>query len=280
MHTSRLTDRLKWSLDAAAVPFYRMLKRPFMPGYHTAKQRTIKSAIDAGGFQEGKDLPDGYGIAMDERVVEYPWLFAHLKPDIGRMLDAGSTLNYEYLLDRSPLKGADLTIMTLAPEKRCYWYRGISYVFGDLRNTMFSDQTFNTIACISTIEHVGLDNTMLYTGNPADAEDDQGGFVAAVGEFRRILKPGGSCLISVPFGKRANLGWYQVFDRDMVEKMIEVFSPSSHAVSYFGYTRDGWQRAKPETLKNSTVYDVHTGQGWGADRAASSRAIACLQLTT
>jgi hypothetical protein len=100
-----------------------------------------------------------------------------------------------------------------------------------------------------------------------------------VKEFKRILKPGGSCFISFPFGKRANLGWYQVFDRAMVDRVVEIFSPRSHQVDYFGYSSDGWQRSAPEALKDATVYDVHTGQGWGKDRAASSRAIACLQLT-
>jgi SAM-dependent methyltransferase len=278
MHTNGLTHRLKWALDAAAVPVYRATGRPFSPGYETSKLRTIQSAIDNGVARGEENLPAGYGIAMDERVVEYPWLFARLRPTVGKMLDAGSTFNHDYLLRRPPLKGADLTIMTLAPEKRCYWYQGFSYVFGDLRQTMFADRTFDTIASISTIEHIGLDNTMLYTGNPADAEKDEGGFAPAVKEFKRVLKPGGSCFISFPFGKRANLGWYQVFDHAMVDKVVEIFSPQSHRIDYFGYYSDGWQRAAPEALKDATVYDVHTGGGWGKDRAASSRAIACLEL--
>jgi hypothetical protein len=196
MHTNGIIHRLKWALDAVAVPAYHVIGRPFGPGYQTTKRRTIKSAIDLGVARGGEDLPAGYGIAMDERVVEYPWLFARLKPDVGKMLDAGSALNHDYLLERSPLKGADLTIMTLAPEKSCYWYQGFSYMFGDLRQTIFADQTFDTIASISTIEHIGLDNTMLYTGNPADAEKDEGGFAPAVKEFKRILKPGQSWLVS------------------------------------------------------------------------------------
>ena len=215
---------------------------------------------------------------MDERVVEYPWFFSRLA-DVGKMLDAGSSFNHDFLLERPPLRGADLTIMTLAPEKRCYWHSGYSYVFGDLRNTMFADQTFNTIASISTIEHIGLDNTLLYTGNPRDAEADESGFVPAVQEFRRVIKPGGACFISVPFGKRQNLGWYQVFDLAMVEEIVETFKPSSHQIEYFGYSRDGWSRGSAETLANATVFDIHSGKGWSDDRAASSRAIACLQLT-
>ncbi|WP_212501089.1 methyltransferase domain-containing protein [Bradyrhizobium lablabi] len=215
---------------------------------------------------------------MDERVVEYPWAYARMK-NVGKMLDAGSTFNHDFLLQREPLHGADLTIMTLAPEKRCYWRDGYSYVFGDLRRTMFGDRVFDTIASISTIEHVGLDNQMLYTGDARDAESDRDGFVPAVKEFKRILKPGGVCLISVPFGKRDNLGWYQVFDLAMIDRIIESFAPTSCHIDYFGYSRKGWSRQSAEALANATIYDVHTGKGWDDDLAASSRAVACLQLT-
>ena len=157
--------------------------------------------------------------------------------------------------------------------------RGISYVFDDLRASRFGAGAFNMVLSVSTIEHIGLDNTILYTGNPADAENDQSGFGLAVKEFKRILKPGGRCYISFPFGARANLGWYQVFDQPLVDRVVELFAPRSHQIDYFGYSKDGWQRSSPELLKDSTVYDVHTKQGWGEDRAASSRAVACLQLT-
>jgi SAM-dependent methyltransferase len=277
MRTDSFIDSAKWLLDGAAVPLFRVRRRPFGPGYQTVRRRTVEAAIEGGILRGGSDLPPGYGVAMDERVVEYPWAFGRLK-NVGKMLDAGSTFNHAFLLERPPLKGADLTIMTLAPERRCYWHQGYSYVFGDLRKTYFADRAFDTVASISTIEHIGLDNNMLYSENPADAESDENGYIPAVQEFKRILRPGGTCLISVPFGKRANLGWYQVFDAAMVQMIVTAFSPASHKIDYFGYSRAGWRRATAASLTDATVHDVHSGRGREADLAASSRAVACLQL--
>lgn len=281
MNVNELTFELKSAVDAAAVPFYKLTgRRPWSPGYYTAKKQTIEKAIDANAVRQGVDLPDSFGIAIDERVVEYPWLFGYLRRDNlkGRLLDAGSALNHDFLLRRAPLRGSDLTIMTLAPEKRCQWYDGYSYVFGDFRQTFFQDAVFDAVFCISTIEHVGLDNTLLYTNDMTRAESDERAFLPAIREFRRILKPGGSCFLTFPFGKHANMGWYQVFDAEMVQSIIKTFGPSTYEVEYFGYSERGWQRTAVENVENADTFDVHSGRGKGRDRAASARAIACLRL--
>jgi SAM-dependent methyltransferase len=282
MHTSAIAFKIKSTIDAAAVPLYWLRGRPpWSAGYHTSKRRAIEAAIDRRAVTPEKDLPAGFGVAIDERVVEYPWLFGRL-PKTGkvrpRVLDAGAILNHDFILNRAPLKGGDLTIMTLAPEKYCQWYDGISYVYGDLRETFFNDQTFDIVICISTIEHIGLDNTLLYTSDRRRAEHDETGFVDAAREFRRILKPGGTCYVSFPFGSRRNLGWYQVFDDAMVKQLVDAFEPTSFEIEYFRYSQDGWQRSDAEGVKGAVVFDVHSGQGKGDDRAASSRAIACLRL--
>ena len=168
--------------------------------------------------------------------------------------------------------------MTLAPEKRCYWYKGYSYVFGDFRQTKFKDGAFDTIVSISTLEHVGLDNTLLYTNDPEKAETNKHGFVDAIREFRRILAPGGRCLITVPYGKYENFEWFQVFDKEMIQLLIETFSPSSFDLEFFQYNKAGWQRASEMQVVNATAFDPHSGRGRLDDKAGCARAIACIQL--
>jgi SAM-dependent methyltransferase len=168
--------------------------------------------------------------------------------------------------------------MTLSPEKRCFWQRSISYAFGDLRRTDFADHVFDVVVSVSTIEHIGLDNTQFYSDDPSKNENDATGFVPAVEEFRRILKPGGLCLITVPFGRSGVHGWYQVFDETMVQRIVEAFRPIEQSIEYFGYSAGGWHRANPGEIADAEFYDVHEGKPTGADGAAGARGLACLRL--
>lgn len=271
--------KIKEALDMLATPLYVVrAHRPWGPGYYTAKKKAICFAIDNGFLQGGAELPAKYGHRIDERAVEYPWLFAQMPESPGKTLDAGSALNHRFLVERTPLKDAQLTIMTLAPEKRCFWDQSISYVFGDLRETIFADAVFDVVISVSTIEHIGLDNTMLYTGELSKKETDALGFLPAIMEFKRVLKPGGLCLITVPFGRRGVHGWYQVFDKDLIMKIIEVFQPSDYIIDYFGYFADGWRRAKAEEIADAEFFDVHSGKPFASDFAAGARGVACLKL--
>jgi SAM-dependent methyltransferase len=270
---------IKESIDAMCYPFYLARgRRPWSPGYYTAKRWGIENAIDSGSLKPGTVLPEGYGFRLDERVIEYPWVLARLPQDPGAMLDAGSALNYKFLIRKAPVRDAKLSICTLAPEKRCYWGRGISYVFDDLRACMYRSGAFDTIVSISTIEHIGLDNTLLYTTDGTKQEDDAAGFRSAVREFRRLLRPGGVCFITVPYGKACKRGWFQVFDAAMVQMVLHDFQPTDHEIDYFGYSANGWHSADPADLKDATCFDIHQERTLGPDFAAFARGVACMRL--
>jgi SAM-dependent methyltransferase len=221
-------------------------------------------------------VPEGFGYKLDERLVEYPWLFSRLPEGPGELLDAGSVLNHDFILSHEKLQAKKLTIMTLAPEAHSFWDRGINYVYGDLRRTYFRDECFDFVVSVSTLEHIGLDNQRFHAGGLN--ETAAGSHLAAVQEFRRTLKPGGRCYITVPFGKKFRGQWHQVFDGAMVKEMVAAFAPSSFTETYFRHLPEaGWQASSRSAAADAVYFDHEVDQPWKGCPAAAE-AIVCLEL--
>jgi SAM-dependent methyltransferase len=251
---------------------------PHTIGYQFYKRRMIQKYLSPGVFIKAIDLGQ-YGLHLDERVIEYPWLFSRLPENDGRLLDAGSALNFGYLLSHERLACKQIFISTLSPEVYSYWRRGISYVFEDLRQTCYCENYFDWVACISTIEHIGLDNYMLYTKDQSKLENRKDDYLRVISEMRRVLKPGGKLFLTFPFGKYRNHGWFQIFDADMVEMVRETFAPTHAEESFFKYDTVGWRKAKSLELHDSEFFDVHAKRRLDSDCAAAARGLACLELT-
>ncbi len=251
--------------------------KPWRVGYNSYKHKKIREALERGGF-DAKKLPPGHGFRIDDRIVEYPWFFSRLPDGEGNLLDAGSVLNFEHILAHRSLRNKKIFISTLAPELRCFYRRGVSYVYQDLRDTCYKDDYFDWIVCLSTLEHVGMNNVMLYTEDRAKDESDTGAYISAVKEFRRILKPGGVLYLSVPFGKYENLGWFQVFNSEMLDLTVETFSPSSVIENHFRYEPDGWRASSREESKDAIFFDIQQRKTYDEDYAAASRANVCMEM--
>lgn len=251
--------------------------RPWSRGYSQYKMLYIQRVLEKNDFDINA-LPEKYGFRLDERVVEYPWLFSRLPRGLGTLLDAGSVLNYAYLQSQPSLKEKKVFISTLAPERTCLWWRGVSYVYEDLRSSCFRDGYFDWIASLSTIEHIGLDNTLLYTSDASKNENRTDSYLEAIMEFHRMLKPGGKLYLSFPFGKRTNRQWFQVFDGAMVDEIIETFQPAHAQQFYFKYEADGWRVSSREDVRDATCFDINEQKTYDEDFAAFSRGIVCLEL--
>lgn len=252
--------------------------KPWSRGYEEYKINQIKRTLSANLFHADK-LPPNYGYRLDERIVEYPWFFSRLPINVtGKLLDAGSVLNFDFLLKHEALHAKKVFISTLAPEHICYWREGISYVYEDLRDSCFKDNYFDWIVCLSTIEHIGLDNTMLYTYDKSKNENEGSSCLVAVSEYKRMLKPGGTLYLSFPFGKHKNHGWFQIFDVPMLDQIKEVFGASRVKEFYYKYEPAGWKVSSKEESKEATCFDIHAHKSYDKDFAAASRAIACMEL--
>ena len=247
--------------------------------------QTLSDSDVMSKFQTSQPLPPGYGFGLDERCVEYPWLFAQLDAQPERVLDAGSTLNHAFILDQPIWKSKQLHILTLAPENHCYWDRGISYLFEDLRQIPIRDNFYDTVVCISTLEHIGADNRR-FTREGTCEESRPGDFVLAMREMCRVLKPFGQLFLTVPFGRYRDLGTQKVFDEDLLEQAIAAFEPKEVTQTFFRYTRQSWQFADIGDCQDCEYVDwialpaEHRPPQFPMqpDGATAARVVACIKL--
>jgi SAM-dependent methyltransferase len=260
----------RWSYERSANPHttaYWRLKRHFLT-------EVLADPAQLSAFLNGAALPAGYGLGFDERVVEYPWLFSRLPRRNGLMLDAGSVLNHPELLRHPRLDPKHLHIVTLAPESHCDWSLGVSYLFHDLRDLPIRDGVYDTIVSLSTIEHIGMDNQR-YAGSDKAAAPSEYDFTAAVRELRRVLAPGGTCYISMPYGVDEDCGWYRPFDAARLDCLVDTFKPTSVEQTYYRYEiGSGWQIARAADCVGARTADAVRRRG-----LVASEAVVCLQLS-
>jgi SAM-dependent methyltransferase len=218
--------------------------------------RTYRRALPASleGGLKNPELPPGYGKRLPERVVEL--LLARLSYAPGnRVLDVGHAYIMEChrrLLTSLPaprhLTGIDIADPTY--DTRPLYEHSIK---ADITSCGLPDGSFDLIWCISTLEHLGMDNSG-YTSSFSTGEHMA---AQAIREMLRVTAPGGHVLITVPFGKFENHGWFMNLDRDRWQSLLTVAKP--HAIVtdwYFHHSENaGWSRANAEDLRNVGYYD-------------------------
>ena len=268
------------SLDSKLRPlragiFLLCGRRPYAPGYLSYRRIQLQQYLSE-GLPDGT-LPKGWGLWLDERAVEYPWFLSRLPRRPGKLLDAGSVLNYDYILCHEALANKTICISTLAPESTTYCDRGVSYVYEDLRDSCYRDNYFDWIVSISTLEHIGMNNTLFYTNDSSKNEADSKSHLQAVLELHRTLKAGGVLYLTLPFGRAQGLGWLQIFDSDMVQRILEVFDPAFVQETYFQYTNIGWQISSADQCRNARYFNVWDRDVIRTDFAAAE-AVVCLEL--
>ncbi len=196
----------------------------------------------------------------DERVIEIPWVLARLRGE--RALEVGYAFAEPSYLAALVRAGFDeLTGVDLAEAD----VPGLTGVRADVRDLPFDEGAFDLVLCVSTLEHVGADNT----GYGLEAEDDGASRLTALRELRRVLAPGGRLLITVPCGEPGDYGW---FHQDDVGGWTRLFARAGFFVEEqeaYQLTDEGWQ----------TAPDLDTRALRYGDRGPAASAVLCAELS-
>jgi SAM-dependent methyltransferase len=213
-----------------------------------------------------------YGPGTTERVIEIPWALSKYNGG-KRVLEVGCSFaseNPEYLQGLRALNIAELHGIDVSSVEAPDFIKKTA----DIRSSGYETGFFDFILCISTIEHVGMDNTKHYkpiAELPSMSRTSSGGSdIEAMAEMLRILKPGGKLIITVPFGKRADYGWFFHYDSRAISDLFRPFPRVSVSAEYFGYTTAGWVPCHANDL-SETLY--------GANGAPAAAGLACFEVT-
>ncbi len=264
--------------------FFKNGKVPWSEGYAIYKEDAIFKSIHNETLLNNlakQKLPESFGHRLDERVVEYSWIFSNMPVESVKMLDAGSTFNFKYIIEHPLLKDKEITIFTYAPEEVSFFKKRISYVYGDLRDMYFQDNTFDLVISQSTIEHIDMDNSIYgYTlEHNKEINRKSYEYVKAVSEMLRVLKSNGTLLLTFPFGKFENHGFFQQFDDEMLGKIESILkNEGTMKLSFFRYLPDGWQSCEQSDCADIVSFNPHTGKGKLNDGAAHCRSICCIKF--
>jgi SAM-dependent methyltransferase len=277
MRLSRPKTRrgLRRSVVDPHPPAESLLAADYYPRHRALLEDVLSEPSMMARFADHGRLPDGYGYGWDERVVELPWVVSQGVG--GRLLDAGSSLNHPHMVYRCVEDADSMTIATITPEPTTFTDHGVSYVYCDLRELPFRDGWFDTVVCASTIEHVGMDGS-LYGNEAPRAADHERERRLALGELRRVLAPGGTLLLTAPFGRFEDHGWLVQFDEGRLDDLIAGVGPAWRETTVYAYGESGWQLSSPAAAAGARYHDVHADPERPSDRAMAARAVACVAM--
>ena len=208
------------------------------------------------------ELPfEPYGLKDTERCIEIPWTISCYKGE-KKVLDIGyANAEERYLkelisLNISKLYGIDIVKNDV---------KGIITISGDIRKTNLPNNFFDLVFCVSTIEHIGRDNTV-YAKTYCE-NDDLGDF-KAIKEIHRITKKGGRIVLTAPYGKFHDYGWFIQYDDGRWNELIRASKCKKLREDFLIY-KNGWYNSNKHELKDIL---------YGDNNAPAAAGLVCVLL--
>lgn len=184
------------------------------------------------------------------RVIEYSWAIQKLGLAQGKkVLDIGCTSRWNIL--PATLAGLGWEVYGIDIRQMKFRHPNFHFVGEDIKHTSFPDNFFDSACAISTIEHIGLG------GRFGVNKNDPQGDVEAVSEVRRIIRPAGNFLVTVPYGKRTIIRpLHKVYDKAWLKELFADWKIKNEI--YYAYSEEGYWEIVPEEV--AALVDNKSGE--------------------
>jgi len=147
------------------------------------------------------------------RDIEWSYIASRLRMGPGYAFDFGC--GFGNMCIHAVQKGYKVMALDLEPGPFPWTHPNVEIIRGDLLKLELPDQAFDYILNCSTVEHVGV------AGRYGVAVEETDGDLAAMQRLRRMLKPSGRMLITIPCGRDATIvPWHRVYGKERLPKLL------------------------------------------------------------
>ena len=156
-----------------------------------------------------------YWAGTNERIFEKTFVLQSLarlyESSSIKVLDVGaaeSLLSYELASFNYSVTAIDIRPIAL-------FHPNLKFVKTDICNPVLPPASFDCVIALSTLEHIGLGWYGDKTGENYD--------VKAAQQISLLLKPEGSFILTVPYGKKALTPVHRIYNQESLQKLIQDF---------------------------------------------------------
>lgn len=138
-----------------------------------------------------KNIPNLAG----DRDIEWSWVSSQMPSGPGEALDFGPGGSILGLI--AAQRGFKVTAVDLEPVQWHYVHPELQFIHGDILELSLPINHFDLVINCSTVEHVGLAGRYSVTENTPDGD------LEAMACLKKLMKPGGVMLLTIPVGQDA-----------------------------------------------------------------------------
>jgi ubiquinone/menaquinone biosynthesis C-methylase UbiE len=95
-----------------------------------------------------------------------------------------------------------------------YFHPNLEFIQGDVSKLPFPDESYDIVFCVSTIEHIGVG----FYADPTQSADHK-----TMTEAYRVLKPGGTLVVTTPYGVSQVNSHQRVYDKKSLAELLQKF---------------------------------------------------------